>query len=120
MLLNVVVNAAATNSSTQGGFDITSLLFPLMLVFLVYMMWNNGRKRKKADAELKSSLGVGANVVLHSGITGTIVSIDDKTAVIESVKGTKLRILIGAIRGIDITLNQPADEATSSNADDTK
>jgi len=92
-----------------------------LLVFLVYMMWNNGRKRKKADAELRSSLGVGANIVLHSGVTGTIVSMDEVSAIIETTPGTQLRILLAAIRGIDSTLAQPevespeaTDEATDN------
>jgi len=119
--LNAVTTAAAATAPTQGGFDITSVLFPLLLVFLVYMMWNNGRKRKKADAELRSSLGVGANIVLHSGVTGTIVSMDEVSAIIETTPGTQLRILLAAIRGIDSTLAQPevespeaTDEATDN------
>jgi preprotein translocase subunit YajC len=121
LLLNAVTTvAAAATSTTQGGFDITSLLFPLLLVFLVYMMWNNGRKRKRAGEELKNSLGVGAQVILHSGITGTIVSLDDATAVIESTPGTKLRVIVGAIRGIDTTVAQPEPAAESDEATDTK
>jgi len=119
LLLNAVILAAGTTgtpASSAGGFDITQLFLPLMLAFLVYMMWNNGRKRKKADAELRASLGVGANVVLHSGITGIIVSMDDSTAIIETTPGTQLRILVGAIRGLDSTLEQPAAETPEADA----
>jgi preprotein translocase subunit YajC len=73
------------------------------------MMWNGGRKRKRAAAELKSSLGVGAHVILVSGITGTIVSLDDSIAVIETTPGITLRVVVGAIRGIDTTLDQPVE-----------
>ena len=106
MLLNVFKTAAPA-APANSGFDLQSLLFPLLLVFLVYMMWNGGRKRKRAAAELKSSLGVGAHIILVSGITGTIVSLDDSIAVIETTPGTLLRVVIGAIRGIDTTLEQP-------------
>lgn len=85
-------------------------------------MWNGGRKRKRAAAELKSSLAVGANVVLISGITGTIVSLDDSIAVIETTPGTQLRVLVGAIRGIDTTIAQPesANQISENSSDDQK
>ena len=87
------------------------------------MMWNSGRKRKRAAAELKSSLGVGAHVVLISGITGTVVSLDDSIAIIETTPGITLRVLTGAIRGIDTSLAQPDDvsvEETQPSKDDKK
>jgi len=84
------------------------------------MMWNNGRKRKRAEADLRSSLDVGAKVILHSGITGTIVSLDEVSAVIESTPKTKLRVVLGAIRGIDTTLDAPAAAEDSAAAVDDK
>ena len=108
------IETAAAAATTGTGFDLQSLLFPVLLVFLVYMMWNGGRKRKRAAAELKSSLGVGAHIVLISGITGTIVSLDDNIAIIETTPKTKLRVLVGAIRGIDTTVAQPAAVADTA------
>lgn len=117
------IETAAAAATTSTGFDLQSLLFPLLLVFLVYMMWNSGRKRKRAAAELKSSLGVGAHVVLISGITGTIISLDDSIAIIETTPGITLRVVTGAIRGIDTSLAQPEDlsvEETQPSKDDKK
>lgn len=117
------IETAAAAATTSTGFDLQSLLFPLLLVFLVYMMWNSGRKRKRAAAELKSSLDVGAHIVLISGITGTIVSLDESIAVIETTPGVTLRVLTGAIRGIDTSLNQPEDlsaEQSEPSKDDKK
>ena len=120
MLSNALRTAATTAATTNSGFDLQSLLFPLLLVFLVYMMWNGGRKRKRAAAELKSMLAVGAHVLLTSGITGTIVSLDDSIAVIETTPGTQLRVVVGAIRGIDTTVAQPesATEISENSSDD--
>jgi preprotein translocase YajC subunit len=119
LLLNALHNAATT-AATSSGFDPSQLLFPVLLVFLVFTMWNGGRKRRRAAANLKSSLAVGAHVVLISGITGAIVSLDDSIAVIETTPGTQLRVLVGAIRGIDTTVAQPesATQISENSSDD--
>ena len=120
MLLNaaiVLAERTATPAPATGGFDITNLFFPLLIVFMIYLMWNNGRKRKRAEQELRTSLAVGVNVILHSGITGTIVSMDDVSAVIESTPKTKIRVVLAAIRGIDTSLDAPAADATDADKD---
>ena len=63
---------------------------------------------------------MGAHVLLTSGITGTIVSLDDSIAVIETTPGTQLRVVVGAIRGIDTTVAQPesATEISENSSDD--
>ena len=116
--LNETAAAAAANT----GFDISSLLFPVLMVFVIYMMWNSGRKRKRAAAELKTSLTVGTDIILHSGITGKIVSLDDSHAVIETTPKVRIRVVVGAIRGVDSSFETPAAttlEQTGDNATDT-
>jgi preprotein translocase YajC subunit len=71
------------------------------LAVLIAMMFMSSRKRKKAAADLLSSIKVGSSVVLHSGITGKIVSVEGDRAVIETTPGTKIAFLKGAIRSVD-------------------
>ncbi len=71
------------------------------LAILIAMMFLSSRKRKKQAADLLSSVKVGSNVVLHSGITGKIVSVDGDRAVIETPPGTKIAFLKGAIRSVE-------------------
>ena len=73
----------------------------VVLAGMIGLMFFNSRKRKKQLEDLKSSIKVGASVVLHSGITGTVTSIDGDRLVIESTPGTKLKVLQGAVRGLD-------------------
>lgn len=71
------------------------------LAILIAMMFLSSRKRKKQAAELLASVKVGSNVVLHSGITGKITSIDGDRAILESTPGTKIAFLKGAIRNVE-------------------
>jgi preprotein translocase subunit YajC len=71
------------------------------LAILIAMMFLSSRKRKKQAADLLSSVKVGSNVVLHSGITGKITSLDGDRAVLETTPGTKIAFLKGAIRNVE-------------------
>lgn len=77
------------------------LFLVIALGFIIFMMFFNGRKRKKAQAEMQSAIKVGAYVLLHSGILGTIVSQDEKNLVVETTPGIKLTVLKGAVRSIE-------------------
>lgn len=84
------------------------------LAILIAMMFMSSRKRKKQAAELLASVKVGSNVVLHSGITGKIVSVDGDRAVIETTPGTKIAFLKGAIRSVEAASAKPAPAEKSA------
>ena len=84
------------------------LFLVIALGFIIFMMFFNGRKRKKAQAEMQAGIKVGAFVLLHSGILGSIVSLDEKQLVIETTPGTKLTVLKGAVRSIEEAPKKPA------------
>lgn len=77
------------------------LFLVIALAFIIVMMFVNGRKRKKAQAEMQSAIKVGAYVLLHSGILGTIISLDEKNAVVETTPGTQLTVVKGAVRSVE-------------------
>ena len=72
------------------------LFLLLALAVLVFMMFWNSRKRKKQAAELQASIKKGAAIVLHSGIYGTIVSVDEDRYVIDSA-GSKFEVAKGCL-----------------------
>lgn len=78
------------------------------LAILIAMMFLSSRKRKKQAADLLSSVKVGSSVVLHSGITGKILSLDGDRAVIETTPGTKIAFLKGAIRNVEAPVKAPS------------
>jgi preprotein translocase subunit YajC len=84
------------------------LFLVIALGFIIFMMFFNGRKRKKAQAEMQAGIKVGAYVLLHSGILGSIVSLDEKSLVLETTPGVKLTVLKGAVRSIEEAPKKPA------------
>jgi preprotein translocase subunit YajC len=84
------------------------LFLVIALGFIIFMMFFNGRKRKKAQAEMQAGIKVGAYVLLHSGILGSIVSLDEKSLILETTPGVKLTVLKGAVRSIEEAPKKPA------------
>ena len=73
-----------------------ALLLAVLALMIVFLVTQN-RRRKKEVEEMQSSLEVGSQVVLHAGIMGRVLSVSEEELEIESVKGTKLRVLRGAV-----------------------
>lgn len=83
-------------------------LFPIIMlvVMLVAMYFLTIRPQKKAEKEaneMRNNLEIGDEITTIGGIIGRVVSIKEETCVIETSKnGTKIRILKGAIRSVDV------------------
>jgi preprotein translocase subunit YajC len=67
---------------------------------MILLLVQQNRKRKKDTENLLSSLAVGAKVILHSGIKGTVTEINGDDLIIESTPKTKLVVVRGAVRAI--------------------
>lgn len=93
------------------------LLMYGMLAVMVVFMFRSSQKRKKQAEELRSQLVPGAKVTLHSGIIGTVLVVEDSTVVIETA-GSKVEVLKGAVRSIDVWAQAPAEDAVSTDDSD--
>lgn len=58
--------------------DPLTLVMLAVLALLVFFMFRNGRKRKKDQEALQSTMVAGADVMTNFGMYGTIVSIDEQ------------------------------------------
>lgn len=81
-----------------------ALLLAVLALMIVFLVAQNRRRKKEVEA-MQSSLEVGSRVVLHAGIVGKVLSVSEEELEIESVKGTKLRVLRGAVGKVS-----PAEE----------
>ncbi len=71
------------------------LLFFALILLIVLLFMQNRRRRKEIEL-MQNSLTVGAEVILHAGIRGKVVSLTDQEVEIESA-GSKLIVLRGAV-----------------------
>jgi len=65
-----------------------------VLAVLVFFMFRNGRKRKKDQEALQSTMVPGADVMTNFGMYGTIIAIDEEANKVE------LQIAPGVVVGI--------------------
>lgn len=103
----------ATERSTVPLDPITILMFGLIAV-LIFFMFRNGKKRQKAMQELQAGLRPGAEIMLQSGIYGTVVEMNDEEnrATIQSGSST-LVVHRNAISQIVTPVDAPADSVVS-------
>ena len=92
----------------------TDLLMYGLLAVLIFMMMRSSKKRRVQALEMQNQLIAGAKVVLHSGIVGTVISVDDKTLILESA-GSKLEVSRMAVRTIEAAeVEESADDANAN------
>lgn len=99
-----------------ADFQPDQLFLIAALGFLIVMMFLSSRKRKRAAAELQSSLKVGASVMLTSGIYGDVTAIDGDKITITSAGSTKLAVNKGAIARIEAAAKPAAKKPAAKPA----
>jgi len=72
---------------------------PLVLIVLVFwfLVIRPTRRRQQQMSSVQSSLGPGAQVMLSSGIFGTVVSVADESVRIEIAPGTTIKVARQAV-----------------------
>ena len=91
---------------TTGGSGIIPLLgIVLLFVVMYFFMIRPQKKQERRDAEMRDALAVGDEVTTIGGIIGKVISIKEETFVLETTKDrTKIRVLKGAIRSVDVKI----------------
>jgi preprotein translocase subunit YajC len=84
---------------------------PFVLIALVFwfLIVRPQRRRQHELASTQSSLGVGREVMLGSGIFGTVASLDDETIRLEVSPGTTVKVARQAVVKV---LDEPAGHDT--------
>lgn len=82
------------------------LLMYGLLAVMVVLMFRSSSKRKKQAAELQQQLVPGAKVMLHSGIVGKVLSVEDNALIIESA-GSRLEVVRQAVRTVSVWESEP-------------
>ncbi len=94
-------------------------LVPFLLIALVFyfLIIRPQRNRQKALANTQSTLGVGSEVMLGSGIYGTVASLDDETLMLELSPGTHVKVARQAVVKV-VDAPVPGDDRIESEGRD--
>ena len=68
------------------------LMFALIIVVFYFFMLRPQQQKQKKAQQFRDSLKVGQNIVTIGGIHGKILTIDEKTVLIQSEGQTKIRL----------------------------
>ncbi len=87
-------------------------LLPFVLIVLVFwfLVVRPARRQQQKLARTQSAVHVGSEVMLGSGIYGTVVSIGDETLRLEVAPGTQVKVARQAVVRVVDTDDQPATE----------
>lgn len=94
-------------------------LFPLLLIVLAFwfLVIRPARKRQQEMSRIQGSVHVGAEVMLGSGIFGTVVSVADETLMLRVASGTEIKVARQAVVRV-IDDGSPASGPTDGPATD--
>jgi len=81
------------------GNDTLSTIFPLLLIVLAFwlLVIRPSRKRQQEMTRIQNSVAPGTEVMLGSGIYGTVVSVGDDTLTLSVAPGTELKVARQAV-----------------------
>ena len=100
-----IAYADAAAATTTGGMGSTILMIVLMIAIFYFLMIRPENKRKKQAEEMRSSLKKGDWLTTIGGVYGRVVSITDRTVVIETsedrVRVEFLKSAIGQVGTLD-------------------
>ncbi len=107
-------------SDSPGGAPpmsgMTTILFMLMPILLIFFTMRNQKKQKAIEQNLKT----GDTVVTQAGLIGKIIEMNERTVRLEIAPGVNVRLLKTAIQGIDAGDTKVDPKADSKDSKDSK
>jgi len=90
--------------------ELVSLL-PLIGIALLFWLFiiRPASRRQRELARMQGSLTVGDQIVMTSGVYGTVRDVADDHVVLEIADGVRIKIARAAVGTIDTKVDQPAD-----------
>lgn len=107
--------AAAGATGAGGGMGSTVLMIVLMIAIFYFLLIRPENKRKKQAEEMRSALKKGDWLTTIGGVYGRVVSITDRTVVIETSEDrVRVEFLKSAIGSVGTLDEQAAAQARGS------
>ena len=83
----------------MGQDNLLGTIFPLLLIVLAFwlLVIRPAKKRQQDMNRIQNSVAVGSEVMLGSGIFGTVVSVGDETLTLAIAPGTEIKVAKQAV-----------------------
>ena len=95
--------------------DPMTLIMLGLVAVLIFFMFRNSKKRQAQMAEMQNNMQPGAEVMLQSGIYGTIVSVDEEENRVTVQSGTSTLVVHrNAIGQVITPVDAPAEESEAA------
>lgn len=101
-MLNLIAAAAPADSAqTQGTAGLISFV-PMILIFVAmfYFMFRSQKKQAQKRQQMIDKIVKGADVIIAGGIYGTIVTVKDKTFIVQIADKVNVEITKAGVNGI--------------------
>jgi preprotein translocase subunit YajC len=91
--------------------ELVSLL-PLIGIALLFWLFiiRPASRRQRELGRMQSSLTVGDEIVLTSGVYGTVAQVEDDHVLVEIAPGVAIKVARGAVGTIATKVDQPDDQ----------
>ena len=91
-------------------------ILPLVLIVLVFwfLVIRPARKKQQEASRIQASVDVGSEVMLSSGLFGTVVSVADDTLLLEVSPGTSIKVARQAV----LRVIEPSDDGLHEGRND--
>ncbi|MDQ3616789.1 MAG: preprotein translocase subunit YajC [Actinomycetota bacterium] len=95
-------------------------ILPLVLIVLVFwlLVIRPARKRQQEQSRIQASVEAGSEVMLSSGIFGTVVAVADDTLKVELSPGTPVKVARQAVARIVDPMHEPPRDSASQVVDE--
>lgn len=94
-------NAQAAAPAAGGGGMLSTLMFPLLLVAVMYfLMIRPQMKKQKEHRGMLEKLGNGDEVITNGGVAGVVREIGDHFITVEIADNVRIRVQKGAIANV--------------------
>ena len=92
------VAAAATlpviaQQAQGGGGSMLMLIAFALLAVMLFLSFRKGKKMQQQQAQMRSTLAPGVEVMTGAGIFGTVVHVGERQLVVELAPGTEITVL---------------------------
>ena len=102
-IIQIIAMASPQGGNGGGGMFSTLIMFALIILIFYFMILRPQQKRQKEREKMLTEIQKGDKVVTVGGIHGTILSVDEKTFLVQIAENVKVKVDRSAVSSVSRT-----------------